>query len=74
MGWYIGERNTTTNPTTGDPTIITKGQQPEIAETCGYLKRHQGKSREERRHIPIYRGNTYGLIGKINHSGTLGKI
>ena len=41
----------------GNPTTTTKGQQPEIAETRGHPKRHQGRSREGRRRTPIYSRN-----------------
>ena len=73
MGQHTGGRNTTTNPTTGNPTTITKRQQPEMAETCGYPKRHQGRPREGRGRTPTRRGSTCGLRGRINHSGTLVK-
>ena len=40
VGRHTGERDTTINLTTDNPTTTTKGQQPEIAETCEYPKRH----------------------------------
>ena len=40
VGRYTKKRDTTTNLITGDLTTITKRQQPEMAETCGYPKRH----------------------------------
>ena len=40
VGRHTGEYNTIINPITGNPTTITKGQQPEMAETCGHFKRH----------------------------------
>ena len=58
----------------GDPTITTKGQQLEMAETCKYPKRHQGRFREGRRRIPTRRGSACSLTGKTNCLGTLGKI
>ena len=73
MKTVIGERDTTTNLIIGDPTTTTKGQQPEMAETRGHFKRHQGRSREGRRHIPTYKSNACGLIGRTNHLGTLSK-
>ena len=73
MGQYTGERDTTINSITGDPTTTTKEQQPEMAETYGYPKRHQRRFREGRKYTPTRRGSTRGLIGRINNSGTLGK-
>ena len=39
-GRHTGERDTTINLIIGNPTTPTKGQQPEMAKTCGYPKRH----------------------------------
>ena len=44
-----------------------------MAETCGYPKRHQGRSREGRRRIPTHRGSVCGLIGKTDCLGTIDK-
>ena len=44
-----------------------------MAEIYKYPKRHQGRFRERRKHILIYRGSAYGLIGRINYLRTLGK-
>ena len=44
-----------------------------MAETCGYPKRYQRRSREGRKHTPTHKGSVYGLTGKTNHSETLGK-
>ena len=53
-GRHIGERDTITNPITGNPTIITKGQRPEMAETHRYPKRYRGRPREGRgRYAPL---------------------
>ena len=73
MGQHTGECDTTTNLIIGDPTTTTKGQQLEIVKTYRHPKRHQGRSREGRRHIPMYKGSMCGLIGRINRLGTLGK-
>ena len=73
MGQYIEERDTITNLITGDPTTTTKGQQLEIAETYRHPKRHQGRSKEGRRHTPTHKSSIYGLTGRINRLKTLGK-
>ena len=73
VGRYIEKRDTTINLTRGDPTTITKGQWPEMVETCRYSKRHQGRSREGRRWISTRRGNACGLIGRIDCLGTIDK-
>ena len=73
VGRYIGECDTIINLITDDPTTTTKGQRLEMAETCGYPKRHQRRFREGRRYIPTRRGSACGLIGRINCLGTLGK-
>ena len=44
-----------------------------MAETCGHPKRHQGRSKEGRKRTPTRRGSVYGLIGRTNYLGTLGK-
>ena len=44
-----------------------------MAETYRYPKRHQGRFKKGRGQIFMYRGNTYGLISRINRLGTLGK-
>ena len=74
MGQYTGERDTIINLITGNPTTTTKEQQLKIAETHRYPKGHQGKFKEGRKCTPTYRGSVCGLTGRINHSGTLGKI
>ena len=73
VGRHIGERNTTINPTTGNPTTTTKGQQPEIIKTYRYPKRHQGRPREGKRQTPTRKGSICGLIGRTNCLGTLSK-
>ena len=73
MDRHTGERDTTINPIMGDPTTITKGQRLEIAETYRHFKRHQGRFKEGRRHTPTRKDSACGLIGRTNHSGTLGK-
>ena len=73
VGQHIGERDTTINLTTGNPTTTTKRQQLEMAETYRHPKRHQGRSREGRRHTPTRRSSIYGLIGRINRLRTLSK-
>ena len=37
---HIGERDTTINLITGNPTTTTKGQQLEMVKTCRHPKRH----------------------------------
>ena len=44
-----------------------------MAETRGYPKRHQGRFREGRKQIPIYRGSMCGLIGRTDRLGTINK-
>ena len=44
-----------------------------MVETYGYPKRHQGRSREGRKQIPIYRGSVCGLRNRLNRLGTLDK-
>ena len=73
VGQHTEKRNTTTNPTQGNLTTTTKKQQPEIAETCGYPKRHQGRSREGRRRTPTHKGSICGPIGRIDRSRTMDK-
>ena len=70
---HTEKRNTTINPTQGDPTTTTKGQQPEMAETHEYPKRHQGRSREGKRQTPMRRGSTYGPTDRIDRLGTIDK-
>ena len=70
---HTGERDITTNPTTGDPTTTTKRQQLEIVETYRYPKRHQGRFREGRGYIPTRKGNMCGPTGRTNCLGTLDK-
>ena len=74
VGQHTGEHNTIINPTMGNPTTTTKGQQLEMVKTYKYPKRHQGRLREGRGQTPTRRGNTYSLKGRTNHSGTLVKI
>ena len=73
VGQHTEKRDTTTNPTQGNPTTITKGQQPEMAEIYKYPKRHQGRSREGRRRTPTYKGSICGLTGRTDCSGTIDK-
>ena len=44
-----------------------------MAETHGYFKRHQGKFKEGRKQIPIYRGSVYSLRSRLNCLETLNK-
>ena len=67
------KRDTTTNITKGGTTTTTKRHQPEIAETYGYPKRHQGRFKKGRKQTPIYRGSVCGLRSRLNYLGTLNK-
>ena len=73
VGQHTEKRDTIINLTQSDPTTTTKEQRPEMAETYKYLKRHQGRPREERGGIPTHRGSMCGLRGRINYLGTLVK-
>ena len=44
-----------------------------MVETCKYPKRHQRRSREGRKQIPIYRGSVCGLRSRPNCLGTMDK-
>ena len=44
-----------------------------MVETYRYPKRHQGRSKEERKQIPTYRGSACGLKSRPNCLGTLDK-
>ena len=44
-----------------------------MAETYKHFKRHQGRPKERKGQILIYKGSIYSLIGKINRSETLVK-
>ena len=45
-----------------------------MAETCGYPKRHQGKSKKGRKQTPTHRDSVCGLKSRLNHPGTLNKV
>ena len=45
-----------------------------MTETYRYPKRHEGRSREGRKQIPIYRGSACGLRSRLNYLGTLDKV
>ena len=74
VGRHIKKRDTIINLTRSDPTITTKRQQPEMAETYGYPKRHQKRSRKGRRRTPTHKGNAYGLISRTDRLGTIDKV
>ena len=44
-----------------------------MAETCRYPKRHQGRSKEGRKRIPMRRGSMCSLKSRLNHLRTLDK-
>ena len=44
-----------------------------MAETCGYPKRHSGRSREGKKQTPTRRGSVCGLIGRTDRLGTIDK-
>ena len=44
-----------------------------MVETCKYPKRHQGRFKEGRKQIPIYKGSACGLRSRLNRLGTLDK-
>ena len=45
-----------------------------MAETCGYPKRYQRRSREGKKRIFTHRGSAYGLRSRLNRPETLNKV
>ena len=45
-----------------------------MVETCGYPKRHQGRSKKGRKQIPTYRGSMCGLRNRPNRLGIIDKV